>query len=76
MKEMLNKPGYDKRLKMGPFDYDDLQKERGLEWRPLTFSKEGHLYLGQWQPNRQIKQGRGTFIYKDSGIYEGYFHRD
>jgi hypothetical protein len=41
---MLNKPAYEKRMKMGSFEYDFVESDKTLDWRPPVFEEGGNVY--------------------------------
>lgn len=64
------------RAQKGPFVYNDFEYEESLgerEVRPMQVLENKARYQGEWLVNQEIRQGRGTQIWPDGSMYEGYW---
>ena len=44
--------------------------------RPVKTCKDGATYHGEWNRSTNLKEGKGTMIYEDGVIIEGYWLKD
>lgn len=62
-------------MSLGDFQYDPkLEQDFGRrETRKLAIMENGAKYTGEWLVGTQIREGRGTQVWPDGSIYEGYW---
>ena len=82
LKKRLTEEAYITRSQVPNFLFDDPEFEASLgrvENRPAHINEDGSVYLGQWRfgpKSLQIKEGRGTLLFKAGDLYEGYWKDD
>ena len=80
-------PNYDNpfvqsiRERLGPFDYDPVPaqyKDSNVRRvrRPLITLENAARYEGEWDADRNMRDGKGMQIWADGSIYEGYWRND
>lgn len=63
-------------MQIGDFKFDDHKFEAMLgnrELRKLTLMDNGAKYTGEWLLDSNIREGRGTQVWPDGSMYEGYW---
>ena len=76
LKDKLSPSSFMLRSSLKNFSFAHPEFEASLgpcEERPAFTYPNGKIYKGQWQVGTQIRQGRGTMIYTDGALYEGYY---
>jgi hypothetical protein len=59
---------------LGNFVYDeDLDDGICVEERPMVRLENNSMYIGEWSVKEDMRHGRGTMIFNDGAIYEGYW---
>jgi len=64
------------RERLGPFDYaknsppaDDVKRIK----KPIVTLDDGNTYDGEWNEEKDVRDGCGVQTWKDGSIYEGYW---
>ena len=47
----------------------------GERWKK-HFYEDGGIYLGEFKPGADCKQGYGTYIYPEGDMYQGHWHNN
>ena len=69
----MNEEAQKTRAKLGPFIFRK-KTPAYLQMRPVIEIKEREsLYLGEWNPNTNLKEGKGAMSWSDGSIHEGYW---
>jgi len=76
-------PGYDNisvqkmREQLGDFVFDDgefeAQIQGKVENRDVIMLENQARYEGQWLKGQEVRQGKGTQVWPDGSVYEGYW---
>jgi hypothetical protein len=63
------------RKEMEVFEYgeDTVSEGKDLVKHPMMKLESGHKYEGHWIKGKHIMHGKGTLIYPDGAIYDGWF---
>lgn len=78
-------PNYDNPIvqnilqRLGQFDYEPIPKYQDKirrEYQSQTTLENGARYEGEWDLQRNMRDGQGKQVWADGSLYEGYWRND
>lgn len=64
--------------KLGTFNYEPMPRKDAVKriYRELITLENGAKYEGEWDTDKNVRDGKGQQIWADGSLYEGYWKHD